>query len=627
MANFNNQFNQFMGGQASPTTFKTQLNSFMGSQTYATPKISQPTQISQPVQVSQPQQGFIQKAKNVIKSLYPTTAMGISTKKITTAIKGLTLKLVSPSTQQKIQQVSTQAKTIIKQQYSKENIISQVAPTKYLTGAFEQFIYNPKTKQLFPSIIIRDIYEISKLPVGSEERKKQEIELATTTAFFMSNAPRDISQGLTTAEARQILKVGKNATQEEIKQSTLNLLKKKFPEGLKSLASRYKVNEANLIWRAATTLYKGVVTPLGIFLEAGEKTPQELINKVMSSGQETTAEGKVALKIALQARATGQNIEITKVEPKTTPPPKLVGESRGEVIPKWKGVENMTSEEIRVFDKATIPEYFYRGIRKGMPDIGPKGSYRVTTDYKQALDYAGEGGRIIKTPFKFSEKLGWTRDENGLRQFGYGTLPKGTKFEPVAQPQATKGVGGVVEGGIKTEVKIPSKIARSIQQKAIEQKIIERNETLGDLAGYEKINVKEQAKMAYDLMGDMERARRIIKGEEALPEGLRGTALVTAMEEEMKKTGDAKLAYELANSPLVSETSLSAQELRLAAEREPDSLTLRLREIKQAREQALERRTSKSPSKAVRDEVGKIKEQIKTPSKYDWGEFLKLIQC
>ena len=48
------------------------------------------------------------------------------------------------------------------------------------------------------------------------------------------------------------------------------------------------------------------------FLESGEKTPTEVINTVMKSGQEKTVEGKELLKTAMEAKIQGKNIEVTK---------------------------------------------------------------------------------------------------------------------------------------------------------------------------------------------------------------------------------------------------------------------------------------------------------------------------
>jgi len=174
--------------------------------------------------------------------------------------------------------------------------------------------------------------------------------------------------------------------------------------------------------------------------------------------------------------------------------------------------------------------------------------------------------------------------------------------------------------------KTPSKIAKSIEQKAIEQKLTKGFE---GLAGYDKITIKDQSQKASALMKDYEKASKVIRGIEPLPTGLRGTSLITAAEEYIKETGDAKLAYELANSPLVSETSAAAQELRLAAERQPDSLTLKLQELRKLREQAVQSKTGKKVNRAIQLEVEKIKTETKSkaPKKEDWSSFIKSIEC
>ena len=89
------------------------------------------------------------------------------------------------------------------------------------------------------------------------------------------------------------------------------------------------------------------------------------------------------------------------------------------------------------------------------------------------------------------------------------------------------------------------------------------------------------------------------------------------------------MAYELANSPLVSRTSAAAQELRLAAERQPDSLALKLRELRQIREDAVKKRTGQDVDTAIKKEVGKIKEETKKtiPKREDWSSFIDSIQC
>lgn len=171
----------------------------------------------------------------------------------------------------------------------------------------------------------------------------------------------------------------------------------------------------------------------------------------------------------------------------------------------------------------------------------------------------------------------------------------------------------------------PSKIAKSIESKSIEQGL---TKGYGNLAGYDKITIKDQAEKAAQLFTDTNKALRVIKGEDPLPDGLRGTSVITAAEEHIKKTGDAKMAYELANSPLASETSAAAQELRLAAEREPDGIVANLKRIRETRESFIKKKYG-SVSKAKAKVKAVIKNEVRktTPKIQDWGDFIESIKC
>jgi hypothetical protein len=170
----------------------------------------------------------------------------------------------------------------------------------------------------------------------------------------------------------------------------------------------------------------------------------------------------------------------------------------------------------------------------------------------------------------------------------------------------------------------PSKIAKSIEAKAVEAKL---TTGFSDLAEYTPIIIAEQAQKATNLINsDLTQARRIIRGEEELSGGLRGTSLITAMEEYILKHPDADLAYELANSPIVSGTSAAAQELRLAAERTPDSVTAKLQEIRRVREAKipalkLKKTIATKNLKASVEKINLSKEEL------SWNRFLDKITC
>lgn len=174
-----------------------------------------------------------------------------------------------------------------------------------------------------------------------------------------------------------------------------------------------------------------------------------------------------------------------------------------------------------------------------------------------------------------------------------------------------------------------SKVGQSVARKAIEQKL---EDSFTDVAGYDKITVKDQAQKAADIVfNDIERARRIVTGAEALPDGLRAGMLIKTLEEYAMKTGDPELAFELANSQLVSETSIHAQELRLLAERSPDSATARLNQIKKIRREEANKnvKLGQTIDDAIRESLKELKGEVKKsrPKKEDWTSFVDSIKC
>lgn len=172
-----------------------------------------------------------------------------------------------------------------------------------------------------------------------------------------------------------------------------------------------------------------------------------------------------------------------------------------------------------------------------------------------------------------------------------------------------------------------SKIAKEIEAKAVEKKL---TEGYSKLAGYEPITIKEQARLATDLVNNhFEDAMAIVRGEKPLPEGLKGTSLITALEEHLKNNPDVNLLQDLAKSRLVSGTSQAAQELRLAAERDPYSPVEIMRQLENDRRATLEKQYKEPLEKTIDKEVKKIQDSVKkaAPDKNEWKSFINDIVC
>jgi hypothetical protein len=167
-----------------------------------------------------------------------------------------------------------------------------------------------------------------------------------------------------------------------------------------------------------------------------------------------------------------------------------------------------------------------------------------------------------------------------------------------------------------------SKIGKSIEAKAVEAKLTKGFE---GTAGYDPISIQQQSEMATRLIKTSPGyARAVIRGAHPLPEGLRGTALITAMEEHILRNPSAELAHELANSPLTSATSAAAQEMRLMAERVPDGITAVFQEIRAAREAGAKQR-GRTPERVTQEIKSEIANNVsKRPT---WEAFIREIIC
>jgi len=165
----------------------------------------------------------------------------------------------------------------------------------------------------------------------------------------------------------------------------------------------------------------------------------------------------------------------------------------------------------------------------------------------------------------------------------------GKNIEPIEQTQTTKTSG----------------IAKVIEAKAIEDKIVS---SIQDKAQYDPGTFKKWAENAVDLVNrDVENARSIVRGEKILPDNIKEPFLIEAMQEYARKTKNPDIIYELANSPLASSISESAQTLGGARIIERDSAYKRLAEVKKFREEQLSRRTKETTSTVQK----KLSESIK----------------
>lgn len=219
--------------------------------------------------------------------------------------------------------------------------------------------------------------------------------------------------------------------------------------------------------------------------------------------------------------------------------------------------------------------------------------------------------------------------ENTLIREAFEIPP--TSKEKIVLEQISSKIRKEAEGMIdNTAPKIDTKISKI--GKSIETKTIEKGLTKGfkDLAEYNPITIKEQAEKISTLINDdFDNVSQIIRGKKPVPEGISGTYLIKAVEDFAQSKGDIKTLMDISKSPLTSETSRYAQELRMAAEREPDSAAVKIKEVREAKKQYLEEKSGKKIKEIEKEEIKKIKKEIKkkTPNKDAWVDFINEITC
>lgn len=404
-----------------------------------------------------------------------------------------------------------------------------------------------------------------------------------------------------------------------------------IPQAKEMLTEKFGATDAQTIVDKAQEVAKGnAIVPKTTLSDVADKNEEQ----AKTTDIKTDANPTVDLKPKVQENANSTKVtDIKKPVSDEILKPKV---TQGEITPKTnkptvdlstarqgKPVQDINFEgKVGKGDMlSSVGSKLTEPIGKPVADIVPKetpvqvegqsGEYKVSAD---------EGGDNLKVVDK------GTGEEEVVPRKKVTLKPKQHTVSDEIVKTKTRDIP-VNEDGTKT-----SKIAKDIEAKAIEKGLTAK---FKDLASFDPKTVKDQAERIGALMKeDMSRARNIVRGNEPLPEGMSGTYFLKAMEDRAMATGDGKLLQDLASSPLTKETSIHAQELRMAAERDPDSPLKRAEEIQKAREKAAEVKTGKkiddAKSDIVKEEGKKMNEAIKkarTTARVPWDEFVKSITC
>ena len=352
-------------------------------------------------------------------------------------------------------------------------------------------------------------------------------------------------------------------------------------------------------------------------LTPGEHTPEEVINTVISSDLKNTPDGKTLMQAATQAQKSGQNITISE-PPKPSTGGEIGGGSNTPITNSIQTIKAIVTPDDKVINpiieevSGIIQEH-----ENNQSNSNTQNPNLPQTSTGQTQVAGGQTGKVIQESNNQSIGKGQnTENTNNNKGIGVNNGGKLTTTQsPTTNPTSSW-------QGLKT-----SKIAKEIEAKAVENRL---TTGFSKLAGYSPINIKEQSAKATTLVNsDLETARGIVRGEIPLPEGLKGTALITAMEEHLVKNPDAQIALELAKSPLVSGTSQAAQELRLAGERDPYSPLELIKKLEDNTKAVIEKKTGESISKTTEKEVKSIKAKIakEVPKVDAWLDFIKSVEC
>lgn len=182
-----------------------------------------------------------------------------------------------------------------------------------------------------------------------------------------------------------------------------------------------------------------------------------------------------------------------------------------------------------------------------------------------------------------------------------------------------------------------SKIGKSIEQKAIEKGLVD---SFDRTATFDKKTVEDQKERVSQLVTDPDKVKNIIQGKERLPRGIDPSMFIRGVElyaDTLPESEQVQLKYELGNSDIVRQTSEAAQTLRFAQEREQDSTTKAIDEVRKARTAEIQNiLKGRAIETAIKEEAGKLAAMVKdakgiaqkkASTRAVWSDFIQSLQC
>jgi hypothetical protein len=230
----------------------------------------------------------------------------------------------------------------------------------------------------------------------------------------------------------------------------------------------------------------------------------------------------------------------------------------------------------------------------------------LRTILKKEVDNAHQKGQI-------------SPEEHALYHGDSSTVAKTADRQP--EPQRTTGP----EGKPEAKVAATSGSAANSETRAVQAGLVKEFQ---DKAQYSSGSFKQEAANAVELVKtDPEKARSIALGQEPGNNTIHEVAVAKALENKALKEHDTETLLALASSPRHTITSEAAQRLGAEGYESGDSVVKNIAALRKVRQDALEKKTGKSATKAVSNEIKLIKAAKPKATKETWASFVESIAC
>lgn len=309
-------------------------------------------------------------------------------------------------------------------------------------------------------------------------------------------------------------------------------------------------------------------------------------------------------------------------------------------IPVTKAIFDKVTKAKEVYNKAVVTPK----TPEAKPTVAPETPLKAPETQKMTIkpfptkkaviEPLAKEAQKYKTAEEFSDALVWGKlgtKENikTMQKFreGFRSITGAKGGDTQAAIDFFNQAKGAVKWEVATKKPTPTKpsgVAKSIEAKAIEEKLTKGYK---DLTEFESRNFKEEAEKVADLINSgIDNARAVVRGEK--PTDIRAGAVIAGMEEYAKAhpLEAAEIIQELANSPLNATISVGASETSFARMREKDAASIRLAEVKRARESKIKdfpkKKTAQTKKlKAETEKLNLAKEET------SFNNFLDKIVC